>query len=73
MNFLDPMLPLNREAKLRYLDADYEVVKEGEFVRCGVTGDPIRLDNLLYWDVAQQRAYRSAEVAFEDYLRRSPT
>jgi hypothetical protein len=73
MNFLDPVLPQNREAKLRYLDADYEVLKEGEFVRCGVTGEPIRLDTLLYWDVARQRPYRSAEVAFEDYLRRNAT
>jgi hypothetical protein len=71
MNFLDPILPQNREAKLRYLDADYEVLKEGEFVRCAVTGDPIRLDNLLYWDVNQQLPYRSAEVAFEDFLRRA--
>jgi hypothetical protein len=71
MNFLDPILPQNREAKLRYLDADYEVVKEGEFVRCGVTGDPIRLDKLLYWDVSRQQPFRSAEVAFEDYLRRN--
>ncbi len=73
MNFLDPLMPQSREAKLRYLDADYEVVKEGEFVRCGVTGDPIRLDQLMYWDVARQQAYRSAEVAFADYLRRNLT
>lgn len=71
MNFLDPILPQNREAKLRYLDADYEVLKEGEFVRCAVTGDPIRLDELLYWDVNRQQAYRSAEVAFAEFLRRA--
>lgn len=73
MNFLDPLLPHKREAKVRYLDADYEVVKEGEFVRCSVTGDPILLDSLMYWDVDRQRPYRSAEVAFDDYIRRSIT
>ena len=70
MNFLDPILPQTREAKLRYLDAEFEVVKEGEFVRCAVTGDPIRLDKLLYWDVDRQRPYGSAEVAFAELLNR---
>lgn len=68
MNFLDPILPQSREAKLRYLAAEYQVVREGEFVRCGVTGDPIRIDDLRYWDVERQIAYRSAEVAFKTRL-----
>jgi len=70
MNFLDPIQPQGREAKLRYLDADYQVLREGEFVRCAVTGAPVLLDNLRYWDVARQEAYGSAAVAFESYLRR---
>jgi hypothetical protein len=70
MNFLDPILPQSREAKLRYLDADYQVLREGEFVRCAVTGEPIPLDELRYWNVARQEAYGSALVAFEEFLRR---
>ena len=70
MNFLDPILPQGREAKLRYLDADYQVLREGEFVRCAVTGETIPLDDLRYWNVARQEAYRSASVAFEEFLRR---
>ena len=70
MNFLDPILPQPREAKLRYLDADYQVLREGDFVRCAVTGEPIRLDSLRYWNVARQEAYRSAEIAFRDLLAR---
>ncbi len=69
MNFLDPILPQQREAKLRYLDAEFQIIKTGDFVRCGVTGDPIRLDNLKYWNVQRQMAYKSAEIAFEDYLK----
>jgi hypothetical protein len=38
MNFLDPVIPQQREAKLRYLDAEFHIIKTGEFVRCGVTG-----------------------------------
>ncbi|MGH6855130.1 MAG: DUF2093 domain-containing protein [Aestuariivirga sp.] len=69
MNFLDPLLPQAREARLRYLDADFQVVREGEFVRCAVTGDPIRLDNLRYWNVQRQVPYRSADVAFAELLK----
>ena len=70
MNFLDPIIPQSREAKLRYLDADYQVLREGDFVRCSATGDPIRLDDLRYWNVARQEAYRSADIAFRELLAR---
>ncbi len=70
MNFLDPKLPGQREAKLRYLDADFQVLREGDFVRCAVSGDAIRLENLRYWDVERQLAFRSAEAAFDAFLRR---
>ena len=70
MNFLDPIIPQQREAKLRFLDADYQVLREGDFVRCAATGDPIRLDNLRYWNVARQEAYRSADMAFRELLTR---
>jgi len=69
MNFLDPFLPQSREARLRYFDADFQVMREGEFVRCAVTGDAIRLDSLRYWNVARQAPYRSAEVAFAELLK----
>ncbi|NJM30370.1 MAG: DUF2093 domain-containing protein [Rhizobiales bacterium] len=70
MNFIDPILPQSREARLKYLDGDYQVLKEGEFVRCAVTGDPIRLEDLRYWSVERQEAYRSAEISFRRTLER---
>ena len=70
MNFLDPVVPQPREAKLRYLDADFQVLREGEFVRCAVTGEPIRIDQLRYWNVERQVAYRSADVAFAELIQR---
>ena len=69
MNFLDPLKSQAREAKLRYLDAEYQVLKEGEFVRCAVTGDPIRLDALHYWNVERQVPFGSAELAFAEHLK----
>lgn len=68
MNFLDPQ-DLRREAKIRYLDADFQVIREGEFVRCAVTGQAIRLSDLRYWDVVRQEPYRSAETAFGQRLK----
>jgi len=58
-------LDLNRggEAKLRYLDADFEVVRAGNFVRCAVTGETIPLRNLRYWSVDRQEPYVDAVAA----------
>ena len=51
------------EAKLRYLDGEYEVVTPGAFVVCAVTGAHIPLDALRYWSVDLQEAYASPAVA----------
>ena len=42
------------EAVIRYLDGDYVVVRPGSFVRCAVTGRPIPVDELMYWNVDRQ-------------------
>lgn len=60
MNFHGHQVPVQREAKLRYLDADFQILTQGDFVRCAVSGDPIHLDNLRYWSVDLQEAYKSA-------------
>ena len=61
MNFHDHPIQPQREAKIRYLDADFQVVREGDYVRCAVTGDPIKIDNLRYWSVDRQEPYKSAK------------
>jgi hypothetical protein len=45
------------EARIRYLDGDYQILSPGAFVRCAVTGAIIPLDELRYWNVAHQEAY----------------
>lgn len=64
--------PFAKEAKLIYLDADYEIVTPGTFVRCAITGDPIPLDTLRYWSVDAQEAYRDAHIATKAMTGRSP-
>jgi hypothetical protein len=66
MNRFEPHFSAGREAKLRFLDGDYQIVVQGDYVRCAVSGQPIRLDELKYWSVARQDA--SAEHALKRHL-----
>jgi hypothetical protein len=54
-----------KEAKVRFMDADFDVIEKGDFVRCAVTGRPIPLNELRYWSVKRQEAYASAEIALK--------
>jgi hypothetical protein len=51
------------EAKLRFLDGDYEVLVQGTYVVCAVTGTEIPLDALRYWSVDLQEAYANPAVS----------
>ncbi len=51
------------EAKIKYLDAEFEIVKMGKFVICAVTGEKIELDDLKYWSVDLQEPYVDAIAA----------
>ena len=57
------------EAVIRYLDGDYVVLKPGSFVRCAITGQPIPLDELSYWNVDRQEPYVDANAAIIAYQR----
>jgi hypothetical protein len=61
------------EARIRYLDSDYQVVVPGSYVTCAVTGRKIPLSELRYWSVDRQEAYVDAEASLkrELSLRRS--
>jgi hypothetical protein len=51
------------EAKLHYLDGDFDVIEPGAYVACAVTGAHIPLDALRYWSVDLQEAYASPAIA----------
>ncbi len=51
------------EARLHYLDGDYEVLSPGTYVACAVSGVHIPLDALRYWSVDLQEAYATPEIA----------
>lgn len=60
MNKHDPGGP---EAKVHYGDNEITIMRQGLFVRCAVTGEKIPLDELRYWNVDLQEAYRGPEEA----------
>lgn len=55
----------NREAKIRYLDGDFQIVLPGSYVICAMTGATIPVDELRYWSVARQEPYADAEASYE--------
>ncbi|MEL6359440.1 MAG: DUF2093 domain-containing protein [Pseudomonadota bacterium] len=55
------------EALVEYLDAEFNVLKPGRFVRCAVTGQKIPLEALKYWNVDTQEAYVDASAAMTGF------
>ena len=68
MNHFDKIFSLTSEARVRYGDGDFTVLSGGDFVRCAVTGEPIALPALKYWNVERQEAYASAEASVKRHL-----
>ena len=46
-------------AKIKYLPNNFEVIQDGDYVICAVSGKKISLKNLNYWNVELQEAYFS--------------
>ena len=62
MNIFERKPGVAQEAQVQYLDGDFRIVKPGAFVKCGVTGQPIAIEDLRYWDVQLQEAYASTDA-----------
>lgn len=66
----------NGEARVRYMDADFQVLSVGSYVTCAVTGGRIPLDELKYWSVDRQEPYADVhasvlrEAEFDTRFRR---
>ncbi len=48
-----------KKAKLKYKNNSFDIIEEGDFVVCAVSGKKILLENLSYWNVDLQEAYFS--------------
>tara|TARA_B100000989_G_scaffold145589_2_gene108521 strand:+ start:3137 stop:3334 length:198 start_codon:yes stop_codon:yes gene_type:complete len=52
-------------AKIKYLPNNYQVIQQGDYVECAVSGKKINLENLTYWNVDLQEPYYSYKEAFK--------
>ena len=58
-----------KKAVLKYKPNDFDILEEGDHVICAVSKKIIFLENLNYWNVELQEAYRSpieAKIKFNE-------
>tara|TARA_B100000945_G_C20084081_1_gene458154 strand:- start:419 stop:619 length:201 start_codon:yes stop_codon:yes gene_type:complete len=56
------------KAKLKFQANSFQVIEEGDYVECAVSGKNIPLNELCYWNVELQEAYYSpkeVKIRFE--------
>ena len=58
-----------KKAKLQYKHNSFDVIEEGNFVVCAISGKEIPLENLNYWNVELQEAYFSPLEVKESYKK----
>ena len=51
-------------AKIKYLPNNFQIIENGDFVICAVSGKKINLEDLTYWNVELQEPYFSYKEAF---------
>ena len=54
---------IKKKAKLIYKNNSFDIVEEGNFVICAISGKEIPLKDLSYWNVELQEAYFSYKEA----------
>ena len=65
MNRFERLFGLKGEARVRFMDGEFQVVSPGDFVLCAVTGTAIAMADLRYWNVELQEAYLTAEASLQ--------
>tara|TARA_B000000475_G_scaffold262947_1_gene248971 strand:+ start:659 stop:850 length:192 start_codon:yes stop_codon:yes gene_type:complete len=60
---------MKKKAKLIFKHNYFEIVENGDYVLCVISGKQIPLQNLNYWNVELQEAYFSAIEANERFKK----
>ena len=55
---------MKKLAKIKYLPNNFQIVEQGDYVQCAVSGKKINLEDLTYWNVELQEPYFSYKEAF---------
>ena len=58
-----------KQANLVFKHNYFEILEDGDFVLCAVSGKEIELKNLSYWNVELQEAYFSPLEANERFKK----
>ena len=58
---------VKKKAKLIFKHNYFEIVEDGDYVLCAISGKEIKLEDLSYWNVDLQEAYFSPIEAKERY------
>ena len=58
-----------KKAKLQYKHNSFDIIEEGSFVACSISGKEIPLEHLTYWNVELQEAYFSPSEVNERYKK----
>tara|TARA_Y100000310_G_scaffold155692_1_gene155166 strand:+ start:862 stop:1062 length:201 start_codon:yes stop_codon:yes gene_type:complete len=64
----------NKLATIKYLPNNFEIVEDGDYVICAVSGKKIYLDKLTYWNVELQEAYFSyveVDIKREELIKKN--
>ena len=56
---------IKKLAKIKYLANNFQILEDGDYVECAVTGKKIELEKLTYWSVELQEPYYSYKEAFQ--------
>ena len=50
---------IKKLAKIKYLPNNFQILENGDYVECAVTGKKINIEDLTYWNVELQEPYFS--------------
>ena len=48
-----------KKAKLLFKHNSFDIIEEGDYILCAISGKEIKLNDLNYWNVDLQEAYYS--------------
>ena len=54
-----------KKAKVKYKHNSFDILEDGEFVICAISGKQIPISKLCYWNVELQEAYYSPKEVKE--------
>ena len=58
-----------KKAKLNFKHNYFEIIEDGDYVLCSITGKEIMLQDLTYWNVDLQEAYFSPKEVNERFKK----